>query len=320
LITDIFLRRYPAPWLREKVPEPLVLLVRQGALLFLDDVAPKFPCPARLFEVPEKRLSRELGVMALDRKPTPEQRVTAFLGEQYDLWNDRHHDPDTFIKLRLSLLELLFREAEEILRDYTPRDDLASRWALLQKRVTPPRSSEENALHATMTGIAELNQRFRDARMPFEYHNGLIQRIDDPLTSQEIHKPFWALVSDPSLANVDLDMKEALDRRDFGKPDAAFHALKALESVLKILSDNLGRTRGNEKGAADYIDNLVSSNHGRYIEAWEADALKSLFRNLRNPLGHGSGNAQPLTLSREQTMWALENAMSWIKSLLGRRP
>jgi len=69
--------------------------------------------------------------------------------------------------------------------------------------------------------------------------------------------------------------------------------------VLKILSGNLGRTRGAEKGAADFIDNLVSSKQGRYIDTWEADALKSLFRDLRNPLGHGPGNSQPLTCLHE---------------------
>jgi hypothetical protein len=294
--------------------------VRQAALVLFDDVASKMPNRARLFEVPEKRLARELGTMALGRQLTPEQRAMDFLGEPYDLWNDAHGDPDTFIKLRLSLLELLFREAEVMLREYAPKHDVASWWALLQKRTSPPKNAVEDALQATMEGIFELNDRFRDAGLPFEYHNGLIQRIDDNLTTKEIEKPFWSLVADPRLGNVDSDMKEALDRRDTGKPDAAFHALKALESVLKILSDDLGRTRSTEKGAADFIDNLVSAKQGRYVDTWEADVLKALFRDLRNPLGHGPGNAQPLALTTEQTTWAIEHAMSWIKSLLRRKP
>ncbi len=258
--------------------------------------------------------------MALGRQPTPEQRVMEFLGESYDLWNDAHGDPDGFIKLRLSLLELLFREAEAMLREYAPKNDVASWWMLLQKRTSPPKNAVEDALQATMAGIAELNDRFKEAGLPFEYHNGLIQRIDDELTTNEIERPFWTLVSDPKYCNVDSDIKEALDRRDSGKPDAAFHALKALESVLKILSDELGRTRGTEKGAADFVDNLVSLKLGRYVETWEAEALKSLFRDIRNPLGHGSGNAQPLALSTEQATWVIENAMSWIKSLVRRKP
>ena len=49
-----------------------------------------------------------------------------------------------------------------------------------------------------------------------------------------------------------------------------------MESAIKIISDEKGWTTGNEKGAANYIDHLASANHGRFIEAWESDALKAL--------------------------------------------
>lgn len=321
LITDILLKRYPERWIHsDRVPQHAALLIRQAAILLYDDIASKLPYRTRLFETAEKSLSRELGAVALGRWPTPEQRVMEFLGTPYDLWNDAHGDPDTFFKLRLSLLELLFREAESILQGYAPKKDVASWWALLQKRSQPANNAVENALQATMKGIAELNNRFKDADMPFEYHNGLIQRVDDERTSTEIERPFWTLVSDPKYANIDTDMKEAIDRRDSGKPDAAFHALRALESAIKILSDDLGRTRNTEKGAAEFIDNLVSSKHGRYIETWEAEALKALFRDLRNPLGHGPGSTQPMKLTHQQSYWAIETSMAWIKSLLRRKP
>lgn len=243
-----------------------------------------------------------------------------FLGEQYDLWNDAHSDPDTFFKLRLSLLELLYREAEDILKDYAPTHNVGSWWSVLQKRTSPPKNAVENAVEATMIGIAELNARFKGAGLPFEYHNGLIQKMDDERIAQEIERPFWQMVSDPKFINVDTDIKEAIDRRDSNKPDAAFHALRALESIVRILSGDLGRTRRSEKGAAEFIDNLVASKQGRYIDVWEAEALKALFRDLRNPLGHGPGNSQPLTLRHEQSTWVIETAMSWIKSLLRRTP
>jgi hypothetical protein len=319
LITDILLRRYPEPWIyADNVPPKVALLIRQAAIVFFDDIASKMPNRTRLFEVPEKRLARELGVVALGRQLSSERRTMDYLGEQYDLWNDSHENPDTFFKLRLSLLELLFREAEATLQDYAPKKDVASWWALLQKRTFPSNNNVENALQVTMHGILELNTRFKDAGLPFEYHNGLIQRIDDERTAEEIERPFWQLVSDPKFANIDADIKEAIDRRDTGKSDAAFHALRALESTIKIVSNNLGRTRNTEKGASEFIDNLVSSKHGRYIATWEADALKALFRELRNPLGHGPGDSQHMTLSHEQSTWAIEVSMSWIKSLLRR--
>ena len=86
----------------------------------------------------------------------------------------------------------------------------------------------------------------------------------------------------------------------------------------RIISDEKGWTRGNERGAANYIDNLVSQANGRFIEPWESDMLKSIFRDVRNPQGHGPGNQPQPSLNDEQTSWVIESAMSWMKSLIRR--
>jgi len=140
------------------------------------------------------------------------------------------------------------------------------------------------------------------------------------LTAAQIETPFWTLISDPKWKNVDHDMKEALDRRDSAKDDAAFFALKALESTIEIVSDDLRVTRGTERGASEYIDNLVGSQNGRYIEVWEAEALKQLFRKIRNAQGHGPGSAKPLLLTIHQSTFVIETAMAWVKSLVRRKP
>lgn len=321
MITDVLFKRYPERWIyQDHVPQNVALLIRQAALVLHDDVAAKLPNRTRLFEVPERRLARELGMLALGRSQTAEQNCIAFLGQPYDLWNDAHGDPDTFVKLRLSLIELLFREAEAILRSLAPKQDVTSWWSLVRARSSPPRTAVEDALAATVQAVEELNSRFQQAGVPFEYHAGIIQRVDDRKTTEQIEQPFWALVSDPKYSNVDTDIKEAIDRRDAGKADAAFYAMKALESVIRILSDELGRTRSMERGAADFVDNLVAAKPTRFIEVWESEALKSLFRELRNPLGHGAGAAAPLALSMHHSTWAIESSMSWIKSLVRRKP
>ena len=321
MIADVLFKRYPHPWIfSEEVPVELATLVRQAALVMYDDIASCIPNRARLFEAVQKQLARELGMVQLGRAPTPEQNCMNFLGEHYELWNNAHGAPDYFFKLRLSLIELLFREAEAILREFSPAGDVKKWWSLLQKRTKPlSRSAVEKALEAVVHGVEELNQRFRDANLPFEYHNGIIQRIDDKLTASQIESPFWALVAEPNWKNVDTDMKEAIDRRDAGKGDAAFHALKALESTIRILSDDLGRTRGVEKGAAEYIDNLVAAKPQRFIEIWESENLKAIFRDLRNPMGHGAGNAPSLALTPQQSTCVIETSMVWIKSLIRRK-
>jgi len=110
-------------------------------------------------------------------------------------------------------------------------------------------------------------------------------------------------------------MKEAIDLRDTGGRDPAFYSAKALESTIKIISDDKGWSTGKERGAHNFIDNLKGEN---FIADWEGDALKLVFTKLRNPFGHGAGSKDMPTLADHQTNWAIENCMSWIKSLIRR--
>lgn len=113
-------------------------------------------------------------------------------------------------------------------------------------------------------------------------------------------------------------MKEALDRRDSNDKDPAYFAAKALESAIKIVSDNKGWTRGNESGAINYIDNLASKANGSFLEQWEAEMLRQYFSKVRNTLGHGPGSKPMPVLTVPQTDWAIEGAMSWIRKIVRR--
>ena len=166
--------------------------------------------------------------------------------------------------------------------------------------------------------ITELNERFRRAKAPLNYHNGFIQLAMDQQIEKHIAKPFWDLVADPLWKNVDIDMKEALDRRDSNDKDPAIFAAKALESAIKIVSDTKGWTRNTENGAAQYVDNLVSKANGSYLSVWEGEMLKDYFRKVRNSLGHGPGSDPMPELTLAQTDWAIETAMSWVRTLVRR--
>jgi hypothetical protein len=166
--------------------------------------------------------------------------------------------------------------------------------------------------------IGELNERFRRAKAPLTYHNGFIQLAMDQQIEKHIGKPFWDLVAAPLWKNVDIDMKEALDRRDANDKDPAMFAAKALESAIKIVSDSKGWTRGTESGAAQYVDNLVSKANGSLLAVWEGDMLKDYFKKVRNSLGHGPGSNPMPELTLPQTDWAIETAMSWVRTLVRR--
>lgn len=239
---------------------------------------------------------------------------------------------DRFMKERISFVEIAFRERHEDLiaaNQKLERDLLkiatAPAPAVRRRGIRAPgdrasglKAWNQRLNQAFTDAVNELNVRMKNAGYDLNYHNGFIQRTVDPVTEEHIEAPYWTLVSDPMWKNVDLDMKEAIDRRDSGSRDPALYAARALESTIKIISDEKGWTHGNERGAHNYIDNLGSNRAENFITGWESGLLKDFFTHVRNPLGHGPGNEEMPELSPDQTTWAIEFCMSWVKSLILR--
>jgi hypothetical protein len=299
MIHNLFLRRYPQQiyWPDRPTPEIHNLFVQVAHIIFGDLVGP-LHLDVDLFKRAHDVLARETGRARLHDASSWDAVCGEFLTEAYDLWKDRHGTADTFLKMRLSLVELLFRSAEERARVLSPTAPDATR----------------------VVGLAmdELNSRFRHARMDLHYHNGILQFARDELTETRNAQPCWALLRDTKWTNVDRELKEAIEHADSQRPDAAFYSAKALESAIKIISDDKGWSSGREHGAANYIDNLVSQQNGRFLAPWEGDMLKAYFVHVRNPHGHGAGSRPPPALSSHQTEWAIETAMAWIKNLIRR--
>lgn len=237
---------------------------------------------------------------------------------------------DIWVKERLSLIELAFRYRAALVQ--LENDALPKKLVEAEARDRRPgsglrvpgravdgvRAMNERMNAAFDSAVSELNERMRLAKYKLHYHNGFIQLSDDELIDAEIGKPFWTAVNDAQFQNVDLQIKEAIDRRDRSDRTAAFHAVCALESCIKIISDIKGWTTGKEKGASNYIDNLVSKKNNRFIEPWEAEMLRAMFSDVRNPFAHGPGQAPMPKLTDEQTQWAIDTSMTWCRTLLSR--
>ena len=161
-----------------------------------------------------------------------------------------------------------------------------------------------------------LNSLLSASAIPLLYRDMLFIPLDDERLMDEVTIPFWSVIDDPIWKNVQSDVEEAFRQRDSGQPNVALHAARALESTIKIISDSRQWTRGNERGAAAYVDNLASG--GRYIDQWESAIIKQFFKEVRNPQAHGAGSAPQPNLSSIQTAWALEFCMITIKSLVRR--
>jgi hypothetical protein len=291
------------------------------------------------------RLARELGIDELSKRYYAYTQKNA-LGQEWPvsgLFSWEHvcdqfvnakytgqRDANRFIKERISFVELALRlRGEEVAHANSQLTSAlaqaAMRDAIPRSGIRVPGSSVDGvkAWNATMNSVfegqvTELNERFRQAKAPLTYHNGFIQFALDQRIEKHIAKPFWDLVADPLWKNVDIDMKEALDRRDSNDKDPAIFAAQALESAIKIVSDTKGWTRGTENGAAQYVDNLISKANGSYLAVWEGEMLKDCFRKVRNSVGHGPGSEPMPELTLPQTDWAIETAMSWVRTLVRR--
>jgi AbiJ N-terminal domain 4 len=352
MLTDIFAYRYldfPI-WktfseIERRLLNQLFGVVKE-AIPYYDSDGKEIEANKKKWKTLHDRLSRELGVDELFSRYYSYTNknhlgqsvpVSGFFGWDYAcekfVKSDcpiEHSDPDRFIKERVSFIELTMRwryEEIETLNANLPKAilDAKIRDAGPKRGLRIPGSAvdgvkawnkTQNEMYSSL--IDEINERFRRARAPLTLHNGFIQVSTDEVIEKNIAKPFWEVVADPLWRNVDIDMKEALDRRDSNDKDPALFAAKALESAIKIISDQKGWSSGKENGASNYIDNLVSKNNGRYIDPWEADILKDYFRKVRNTLGHGPGSNPMPKLSIPQTDWAIETSMSWVRTLIRR--
>lgn len=345
MLIDIFSRRYETSALRDTFEERDRRLLLQAFRILSEDVHPTFRAGKNdeqseaYWRSLHDGLSREFGLLEL----APEWFFTTHKYNGNDVRNAHKNtsqarcqtwyvkpvsEPNSYIKDRLSLIELGFRkyQTEIDTMNATPINEdvnaLVSAISSPNMRVPGNRLSGMVAWKETRTAmfrqaVEELNARFQQARYPLHYHNGFIQASTDELIQQTVETPFWKLVASQPWSNVDLDMKEALDRRDGGGRDPAFYAARALESAIKIISEKKGWTSGKERGAHNYIDNLRAKQNA-FIDGWEAESLKEFFKEIRNPMGHGAGTAETRELSAQQTEWAIEFSMSWIKSLIRR--
>ncbi|RDB44733.1 hypothetical protein DU490_00095 [Halomonas sp. DQ26W] len=352
MLTDIFAYRYLGNPIWDSFNENARRLLAQGFRIVAEQLFPYYDADGK--EKPEakaiwdglnKKLAMELGLKDLS-SPTY---------GYYTQWNGNKHwtsgswskikvcetfvlaeydgsvPADQFIKERLSFIELAFRHREEQLLELNASLDRRVQEAKLEAKLKPQRGirlpgNRGDGLRAWnktqnemfRASCNELNERFRRSRVKLHYHNGFIQISEDEAVMRQIEQPFWMLVGDPMWQSVDHDMKEAIDLRDSGGRDPVLFAAKALESTIKIISDTKGWTRGTEKGAANYIDNLRAKANGELINDWERESLVGFFSKVRNPFGHGAGSQPVPELSAPQTDWAIEFCMIWAKNLIRR--
>lgn len=353
MLTDIFAYRYREREVWPEFGEPERRLLVQGFRIISEQLFPYWIGGKEVTGAKEKwdhlnkALSMELGLKDLSPPsiaypttsngnttyrtytPTKEQVCETFVLARYDGITPA----DLFMKERISFIELAFRRrAQEIEADNT---SLPARLAEIEREEANPSAprlgirlpgSRTTWVKQQNTSINddfkaacdELNARLRQSGARLHYHNGFLQFSEDALVQDQLEQPFWTLVRDPVWSNVDHDIKEAIDLFDNDGRDPAWYAARALESTIKIISDQKNWTTGNEKGAINFIENLGSKTNGQFIHDWEREQLIQFYRSVRNPFGHGPGSGPMPKMTRHQSGWAISYCMAWITSLIRR--
>jgi hypothetical protein len=103
--------------------------------------------------------------------------------------------------------------------------------------------------------IEELNQRFLENDLGYQYRNGRIIRIDSEYTHSEIVLPALQLLNEPEFKPaMDEFLKGHEDYRRGRYEDAINEALKAFESTMKIICENRGWTIAPNATASKLIE------------------------------------------------------------------
>lgn len=218
----------------------------------------------------EKLLSREYGLFTLAKHgvlgTTPDERVIEFLLNEQD-----HEKVLDVVEISFSLLSSLLRTSFD--------------W---QRRV-----SKDGFDRA----VSELNARFREHGIGYQYESGEIIRVDSQLIHAEVVKPALALLTDPKYAGANAEFLKAFGHYRKGETkDCLSECLKAFESTMKVICTKRKWTFKPTNAAKDLIEvclknDLIPPLMLSHIGGLRA-ALESGIPTIRNRTpgsGHGQG-------------------------------
>jgi hypothetical protein len=343
MITDIFLQRYEEANL-ENIPNAFFVQIymlfnehSEEINSFVDgymysEYVNEY---ARIISISQSKLCTELGVRNLDKIEYKEPNN--HLPAEYRILKNYVYDSAVNFLEKISLFEIISRDIEALLiaeikyiENHIPLYKKESEKIKQLSEATNTflyNKGEENlekalrqldiknaALHSIRT---EINERLKRHKIPLTYHNGFFQYETDPFIEKTIRDPVWKLISNPKYKNVEEDLLEALDRFDTRKRDPALYAMKALESMIKIVCKEKGIEKEPKKNFAHYIGKLNSKENGKYLSNEEKEELLAMFKN-RHAYAHGPGDGEMPSLAIQQELRLINAAIVWIYSLSQR--
>jgi hypothetical protein len=147
--------------------------------------------------------------------------------------------------------------------------------------------------------INELNHRFRERRIGYQYESGMIVKIESHIMHAEVVKPALIFLSDPMYKGANEEFLKAHEHyRKGGYKECLNECLKAFESCLKIICKKRRWHYDEKKAAAKDLIQIVFDNG--LIPSFMQSHFSGLKTTLESGLptvrnrqsGHGQGSGQ----------------------------
>lgn len=193
---------------------------------------------------------------------------------------------DTHVDNVLDLIEFTFQRIDylirELLKDYRHRDKL-------------------NVSQLPDDAISELNHRFREHEIGYQYSNGQIIRVDSGFIHAEVVVPALSLLSSQQFNGAEQEFRNAHEHyRKKEYKDAIVDALNAFESTMKTICDKCGWSYSKTASAKELINVVLEKELvPKYLQS-HLSSLRSILESgvptVRNKTsGHGQGT-KPLSV------------------------
>lgn len=208
------------------------------------------------------------------------------LGNYEVAWNDYgEHNIEYYLdnsssEYLLDFIDFTFNVFDKVLRE-----------------VKPQYSYNYNSNENVNKAIIELNYRFKQHSLGYEFVNGEIIRIDNKIIHHSVIKPALKLLYDENFSGAEEEIRKAFEyKRKSDNKNAILEAGKAFESTMKTICDLKGYTYDKAKDTAQKLINILESNH--FYPAYMSTHLTNLRTTLETGLpvvrnknaGHGQGS------------------------------
>ncbi len=159
-------------------------------------------------------------------------------------------------------------------------------------------TSKEGARRIARAAVEELNARFREHGVGYQYEDGLIIRVDSQQIHTEAVVPALGLLRRPGFANAEAEFLGAFEHYRQGKhQQALIDCCKCFESTMKVICARRGwafdpnRTTATELVKICFDNGLIPAYWASHFAGLRSVLTSSITTPRNRQAGHGAGTA-----------------------------